>query len=281
MQYIGFHVSASGGLDQSVIRAHNLNMSAFAFFTKNQIRWNAKSLSATVIKNFREKCTTLSYKNHQIIPHGSYLINLGHPNALLLEKSRIALIDEIKRCYQLGLMYLNVHPGNHLNQITEDKCLENISESINIACMQTNKVIIIIENTAGQGSSVGYNFNHLSKIINNITDKSRIGVCLDTCHLFASGYDLSSNRSCNNLLDNFDKKIGIKYLKVIHLNDAKCNFNSKVDRHHSLGLGKIGITLFKWVMNNPYFLNLPIIVESIDSTLWQKELLWLRSLVVK
>ncbi|QCI26661.1 deoxyribonuclease IV [Buchnera aphidicola (Thelaxes californica)] len=279
MRYLGFHVSAVGGPLKALKRAYQLKSTAFSFFTKNQRKWKSKKLSENSIISFKKACKKYAYNNNQILPHSSYLINLGHPKKLFLEKSRQSFIDELNRCLQLGLLYLNVHPGNHLKKVSEEKCLEIISKSINISCETVKNIIVVIENTAGQGSSVGYNFSHLSNIISNIKDKNRVGVCLDTCHLFASGYDLSSEYSCDKVLEDFDQIVGIKYLKGIHLNDAKSLFNSRVDRHHSLGYGNIGVSLFKWVMNNKNFFHIPIIIESINSNLWEKEIKWLRSLI--
>ncbi|WP_343155218.1 deoxyribonuclease IV [Buchnera aphidicola (Kurisakia onigurumii)] len=281
MNYIGFHVSALGGVNQAVIRANNLKSTSFSFFTKNQRRWISPDLNQKNILLFKQLCKKYHFDLSKILPHSSYLINLGHYNPFFLNKSINSFIDEINRCNQLGLSLLNVHPGNHLYKISEEKCLQKISHSINTALKFTKNVCVVIENTAGQGSSVGYNFQHLSKIISRIEDKSRIGVCLDTCHLFSSGYSVISRNSCNNVLDYFNEIVGIKYLKGLHLNDAKSNFFSKVDRHHSLGYGNIGIELFKWVMNNSYFENIPIIIESINSDLWNQEIEWLRSLKKK
>lgn len=235
MKFVGAHVSASGGVDQAVIRAHELEATAFALFTKNQRQWKAAPLAADVIDKFKSACAQYGYGPGQILPHDSYLINLGHPVADALEKSREAFIDELQRCEQLGLTLLNFHPGSHLLQIDEDKCLARIAESINIALDQTAGVTAVIENTAGQGSNLGFKFEHLAAIIDGVEDKSRVGVCIDTCHAFAAGYDLRTEEECERTFKQLGDIVGFNYLRGMHLNDAKSEFNSRVDRHHSLG----------------------------------------------
>ncbi|QCI24236.1 deoxyribonuclease IV [Buchnera aphidicola (Muscaphis stroyani)] len=279
MKYIGAHVSASGGVEKAILRAYEIKATAFSFFTKNQRQWNSNSLTNNKINDFKKHCKKYQFSPIQILPHSSYLINLGHPLDILLEKSRSAFIDDVIRCDQLGLMFLNVHPGSHLNKITENMCLLRIAESINITLEQTKNIIIVIENTAGQGTNMGYCFEHLHQIIHNVNNKSRIGVCIDTCHLFASGYDLRSEKNCEKTFREFDKIIGFKYLKGIHLNDSKKNFNSHIDRHESLGLGKIGTTAFKWIMKNNIFNNIPIILETINPKIWKSEISWLKSCI--
>lgn len=276
MKYIGAHMSSSGGLEAAVFRATQIESTAFSFFTKNQRQWFSPPLVQCKIDNFKKACIKYKFTPKQILPHSSYLINLGHPINSLLEKSRSSFIDEMIRCSQLGLFFLNFHPGSHLNQITESICLLRIAESINIALEKTKNVIAVIENTAGQGTNVGYCFEHLSEIIYNIDDKSRVGVCIDTCHLFASGYDLRTKEDCENTFKLFDKIIGLNYLKGIHLNDSKKEFNSRVDRHQSLGLGKIGKLAFKWIIKNKNFYNIPIILETINHKIWKEEISWLR-----
>ncbi|GAB2937315.1 deoxyribonuclease IV [Hafnia psychrotolerans] len=277
MKYIGAHVSAAGGVDQAVIRAHELEATAFALFTKNQRQWKAAPLPEDVIEKFKVACEKYGYSSHQILPHDSYLINLGHPVAEALEKSREAFLDELQRCEQLGLSLLNFHPGSHLMQIDEDKCLEKIAESLNIALSQTQGVTAVIENTAGQGSNLGFRFEHLAKIIEGVEDKSRVGVCIDTCHAFAAGYDLRTEETCIETFREFEKIVGFKYLRGMHLNDAKSEFNSRVDRHHSLGEGNIGKTVFSWMMRDPRFDGIPMILETVDPEIWIDEIAWLKS----
>ncbi|MFU2316616.1 deoxyribonuclease IV [Rahnella sp. PCH160] len=276
MKFIGAHVSAAGGVDQAVLRAHELEATAFALFTKNQRQWKAAPLPEDVIEKFKIACEKYGYQSNQILPHDSYLINLGHPVTEALEKSREAFLDELQRCEQLGLSLLNFHPGSHLMQIDEDKCLERISESLNIALAQTQGVTAVIENTAGQGSNLGFRFEHLAKIIDGVEDKSRVGVCIDTCHAFAAGYDLRTVEGCENTFKHFGDVVGFKYLRGMHLNDAKSEFNSRVDRHHSLGQGNIGNTVFSWMMRDVRFDGIPMILETVNPEIWKDEIAWLK-----
>lgn len=277
MNYIGAHISSSGGLDKAVFRAFQLEATAFSFFTRNQRQWFSPPLTEKKINEFKQSCFKYNFQPEQILPHSSYLINLGHPDDLLLKKSRISFIDEIMRCNQLGLMFLNFHPGSHLNQITEIDCLSRISESINIALEKTQNITLVIENTAGQGTNLGYRFEHLFEIIKKIDDKTRIGVCVDTCHLFSAGYDLRNQEDCESTFKKFNDVIGLKYLKGMHLNDSKKKINSRVDRHESLGLGEIGKSAFTWIINNKNFHNIPMILETTNPIIWKKEIFWLRS----
>ncbi|CAL4042242.1 Endonuclease 4 [Buchnera aphidicola (Tetraneura ulmi)] len=277
MRYIGAHVSALGGVGQSVIRASNIKANAFSFFTKNQRRWKSLSMKVDEINNFKNLCKEHNFSYDYILPHASYLINLGHPNKDLLKKSRESFIDEIKRCQLLNLRFINFHPGNHLYRISEDLCLQNVSDSINIAIQSTEKIILVIENTAGQGSSIGYRFEHLAKIIDKVEDKSRIGVCLDTCHLFASGYELRIKESFDSTFKKFEKIIGFQFLFAMHLNDSKKELNSRVDRHENLGKGKIGYECFSWIIKDYRFCSIPLILETPNHDHWEKEIFWLRS----
>ncbi|MBZ2279270.1 deoxyribonuclease IV, partial [Buchnera aphidicola] len=253
MKYIGAHVSSSGGLYQAPFRASQINGTAFSFFTKNQRQWYSKPLESQDIINFKKSCLYYKFKPHQILPHSSYLINLGHPVKDSLEKSRMAFIDDIIRCDQLGLNFLNFHPGSHLNHITESHCLKIIAESLNIALDKTKNIVAVIENTAGQGSNMGYSFEHLYEIIQKIDNKNRIGVCLDTCHLFAAGYDLRTIENCEDTFQRFNNIIGFKYLKGLHLNDSKKKLDSRIDRHENLGMGNIGLLAFQWIIKNKKF----------------------------
>ncbi|HCW97402.1 MULTISPECIES: deoxyribonuclease IV [Pantoea] len=277
MKYIGAHVSAAGGVDQAVIRAHELEATAFALFTKNQRQWKAAPLSAATIDAFKAACEKYNFGPQQILPHDSFLINLGHPVMDALEKSRAAFIDEMQRAEQLGLTLLNFHPGSHLNQIEEEACLKRIAESVNIALDKTSQVVAVIENTAGQGSNLGFRFEHLATIIEHVEDKSRVGVCIDTCHAFAGGYDLRTEAACEETFAAFERIVGLQYLRGMHLNDAKSAFGSRVDRHHSLGEGNIGKTVFSWLMKDARFDGIPLILETINPDIWKDEIAWLKS----
>ncbi|QCI23693.1 deoxyribonuclease IV [Buchnera aphidicola (Macrosiphoniella sanborni)] len=277
MNYIGAHISSAGGLEKTILRAFQINATAFSFFTKNQLQWFSPPLIQEKIDAFKNLCIKYQFTSKQILPHSSYLMNLGHPINEKLKKSQDLFLNEMMRCNQLGLMFLNFHPGSHLNQITEINCLSRISDSINIVLEKTQNVIAVLENTAGQGTNVGYCFEHLAEIIKNVENKSRIGVCIDTCHLFASGYDLRTKEDCKNTFKKFNDIIGLKYLKGMHLNDSKKPFNSRIDRHESLGLGEIGKLVFTWIMNNKNFHNIPMILETINPKIWKEEISWLRS----
>ena len=272
MKYIGAHVSAAGGVENAPVNAHELGATAFALFTKNQRQWNAKPLSMKSIELFRERCEKFNFKPEQILPHDSYLINLGHPEQEALEKSRLAFIDEMERCMQLGLDRLNFHPGSHLRKIDVSDCLSRIAQSINMALEQTQGVIAVIENTAGQGSNLGWQFEEIAEIIDQVDDKSRVGVCLDTCHTFAAGYDLRTQDACQKTFAEFEKVIGFSYLKGMHLNDSKGALGSRKDRHHSLGQGEIGWEVFRYIMTDSRFDGIPMVLETIDETIWSDEI---------
>jgi len=275
MKYIGAHVSASGGVEYSPINAHEIGANAFALFTKNQRQWVAKPLTEESISFFKENCKKYNFQPEHILPHDSYLINLGHPEEEGITKSREAFLDEMQRCEQLGLKLLNFHPGSHLNKISIEECLERVAESINIVLDKTKGVTAVIENTAGQGSNVGNEFWHLKYIIDRVKDKSRVGVCLDTCHTFTAGYDILNEY--DRVFKEFDEQVGFKYLRGIHLNDSKKEVGSHVDRHAPLGQGYLGLEPFKKMMKDPRFDNIPIILETPDETLWKEEIALLRS----
>jgi len=276
MRYLGAHISAEGGVENAPINAKEINATAFAFFTKNQRRWDSSPLTAKNIALFKENCAKCSFLPEQILPHDGYLINLGHPDPESLEKSRNAFVDEMQRAEQLGLSLLNFHPGSHLNAISVDECLRRISESINIALDITKGVTAVIENTAGQGTNLGFSFAHLAQIIDKVEDKSRVGVCIDTCHTYSAGYDLKTEAGYLQTWHEFDEIVGAKYLKAIHLNDTKKEFGSRVDRHENLGLGFLGKEVFIRMMRDPRFENIPIILETPDTTKWAEEIEWLR-----
>ena len=277
MKFVGAHVSAAGGVDQAVLRAHEIKATAFALFTKNQRQWKAAPLSTEAIDKFKKNCEIYGYGPAQILPHDSYLINLGHPEEEALEKSRAAFLDEMQRCEQLGIELLNFHPGSHLKKIDVGKCLQRIAESINITLDKTQNVTAVIENTAGQGTNLGYRFEHLAAIIDGVEDKSRVGVCIDTCHTFAAGYDLRTVEDCEKTFAEFDSVVGFQYLKAMHLNDAKSELASRVDRHHSLGQGNIGKVPFTYIMQDTRFDGIPLILETINPDIWPEEIAWLKS----
>jgi len=284
-KFVGAHCSASGGVFNAVTNAEAIGAKAFAFFTKNQRQWVAKDLDSDTIDKFKTALAKSGILPKHVLPHDSYLINLGHPEAEKLEKSRIAFIDELERCAQLGLDRLNFHPGSHLAKVSkkdkaniemmkpiEDKCLDVIAESINIALDKTQGVSAVIENTAGQGSNLGWRFEHLAHIIDKVEDKSRVGICIDTCHMFAAGYDIRTRETYDKTWDEFEKIVGFKYLMGMHINDSKALLGSHVDRHHSLGKGEIGLDAFRFIMNDERMDDIPLILETIDDTIWKDEI---------
>jgi deoxyribonuclease-4 len=277
MKYIGAHVSIAGGVENAPLNAHGIGATGFAMFTKNQRQWFAPELSQPSIDAFKAMCAEYGYPPESILPHDSYLINLGNPDAEALAKSRESFVGELRRCAALGLDRLNFHPGSHLKKITEEQCIELIAESINIALRETDGVTAVIENTAGQGSNMGYRFEHLAGIISLVEDKSRVGVCLDTCHSFAAGYDLSSREACEATFAEFDRIVGFKYLRGMHINDALKPLGSRIDRHSELGKGYIGWECFKYIMGDSRFDGMPLTLETIDESLWADEIATLKS----
>ena len=272
MKYVGPHVSASGGVENAPELAHQLGATAFALFTKNQRQWKSAPLTDRNIALFKERCEQYGFAPEVILPHDSYLINLGQPDDELLPKSREAFLDEMQRCEQLGLTMLNFHPGSHLKMMTIEQCLDRIAESINWALDQTHGVTAVIENTAGQGSNVGYSFQHIAHIISKVEDKTRVGVCIDTCHTYSAGYDLKTAEGYEATWKEFDETIGLNYLKAIHLNDTKKELASRVDRHDSIGKGLLGMEFFERIARDTRFNHIPFILETPDESLWAEEI---------
>ena len=277
MKYIGAHVSASGGVENAIKNAKDIGATAFALFTKNQRQWLAPALTAEQIALFRTMMSEAGYEAGQVLPHDSYLINLGHPEQEGLQKSRESFFEEMRRCELLGLDRLNFHPGSHLKKISEEESLDRIAESINMALERTSGVMAVIENTAGQGSNLGFKFEHLAYMIDRVEDKSRVGVCLDTCHSFAAGYDLRTKEALDATFAEFERIVGFKYLKGMHLNDAMKPLGSRVDRHAPLGDGEIGWECFRYIMSDERFDNIPLILETPDEERWAQEIAQLKS----
>ncbi len=279
MKYVGAHVSASGGVFNAPLNATKIGAKAFALFTKNQRQWEAKPLSDDEISRFKTALQRAEILPTHVLAHDSYLINLGHPDEVQRQKSLEAFIDEVKRCEALGLDKLNFHPGSHLKLLSEDACLEIISASMNEVLRQTNHVTLVVENTAGQGSNLGYKMEHLRFLMENSIDKERVGVCIDTCHLFTSGYDIRNEEHYKQTFEKFDTIVGFKYLKGMHLNDSKPDLGQRVDRHDSLGKGKLGLVPFELIMNDRRMDDIPLILETIDEELWAQEIALLYSFV--
>lgn len=278
MKYVGAHVSASGGVENTPINAEKIGAKAFAFFTRNQRQWVSKPFEDKNIKLFKSRCEELGFSPNHILPHASYLINLGHPENESLDKSRAAFLDEMTRCEQLGLNRFNFHPGSHLNKVDVDKCLDTIAESINITLDKTNGVAAVLENTAGQGTNLGFSFEHLAHIIDKVEDKTRVGVCIDTAHALAAGFEIRTKEGFKSTFDSFDKIVGFKYLRGMHINDSKKDVGTRVDRHDSLGDGVMGMDLFNLIMNDSRFDDMPLILETPNTDIWADEIKLLYSL---
>jgi len=272
MKYVGAHVSAAGGVENAPKRAHEIGAKAFALFTKNQRQWEWPALTEENIEGFKKNCEELGYSMDYVMPHDSYLINLGHPEKEQLEKSRNAFLDEMQRCEQLGIKLLNFHPGSHLDDISVEECLQRNAKSLNWALGQTEGVTAVIENTAGQGTNTGFKFEHLAAIIEGVEDKSRVGVCIDTCHAYAAGYDLSTEEGYKLMMGEFEEIVGFEYLKGVHLNDSKKELGSRVDRHENIGEGHIGIKGFEMLMQDERFDDLPMILETPNTDRWPEEI---------
>ncbi|WP_345993315.1 deoxyribonuclease IV [Sulfurimonas sp. HSL-1716] len=279
MKYVGAHTSASGGVFNAISHAQSIGAKAFALFTKNQRRWDAKPLDTQTIDKFKKLLEQSKIFPRHVLPHDSYLINLGHPEDEKREKSMEAFLDEVKRCEILGLEKLNFHPGSHLKQIDEEICLNRIADAMNMTLNKTSGVSLVLENTAGQGSNLGWKFEHLAYIIDKVEDKGRVGVCLDTCHMFTAGYDIRTREAYDITMAQFENIVGFKYLKGMHLNDSKPALGSHVDRHDSIGKGKIGLDAFKFIMNDERMDDIPLILETIDESIWAQEIKLLYSLV--
>lgn len=278
-RYIGAHVSASGGVSNAVTNAKEIGANAFALFTRNQRQWYPKPLEDSEIEKFRSAVSEEGFQAKYILPHASYLINLGAPDPENLKKSRDAFLDEMKRCELLGLTLLNFHPGSHLKKISERDCLAQIAEGINIALQETKGVTAVLENTAGQGTNLGYRFEHLAEIIDQVEDKNRVGICIDTAHTLAAGYDIRTEDGYYEIFNEIDKIVGLKYLRGIHLNDSLKELASRVDRHATIGDGVMGMTLFEVLMRDDRLEDIPIILETPDPERWADEIALLRTYI--
>lgn len=277
MKYIGAHVSIAGGVSKAPIEANAIGAKAFALFTGSSSRWASKKITDVEAQRFKENCASFGYTPDVILPHDNFLINLGSPDPEKLELSRKSFLDEMERCEQLGLKMLNFHPGSHLGKISEDDCLSRIAESLNITLDKTSGVTAVLENVAGQGSNIGHTFEQLQKIISQVEDKSRIGVCIDTCHAYSAGFDLASEEGYERTWQLFDEIIGFDLLKGMHINDDKRELGSRIDRHASIGTGTLGEDFFVRLINDPRFDGIPLILETPDDSLWKQEICWLYS----
>ncbi len=275
MKYIGAHVSVAGGVANAPLEANAIGAKAFALFTGNSSRWVSKDINEEQANLFKQNCKLLGFSPEVILPHDNFLINLGSPDKKKLALSRKSFLDEVRRCEQLGLTMLNFHPGSHLNEISEEECLDRIAESVNMTLDKTTGVTAVLENVAGQGSNVGHSFEQLAHIISKVEDKSRIGVCIDTCHAYSAGFDLATSEGYDKTWKLFDEIIGFNYLRGLHLNDDKRELGSRIDRHESIGKGTLGQEFFIRLMNDPRFDGIPMILETPDESIWAEEIAWL------
>lgn len=275
MKYIGAHVSVAGGVANAPVRAHAIGAKAFALFTGSSNRWVSKEISDDEVEKFKDNCNLYGYTPAVILPHDNFLINLGSPDEKKLAMSRKSFLDEVNRCSRLGLTMLNFHPGSHLNELEESDCLDRIAESINITLDKTHGVTAVLENVAGQGSNIGHTFEQLAHIIDKVEDKTRVGVCIDTCHAYSAGYDLGTEEGYENIWNQFDSIIGRNYLKGMHLNDDKRELGSRIDRHASIGQGTLGNQFFTRLVNDPRLNGIPMILETPDEDIWAQEIAWL------
>ena len=277
MKRIGAHVSIAGGIANAPLRAQAIGANAFALFTRNQRRWEAPPLSTEQAALFRAACQELGFPPTSLLAHASYLINLASPDPEGWARSRQALIDELQRCRALGIPHLNVHPGSGKGLLSEEESIGRIASSINRVLDETEGAGLVLENTAGQGSSVGHRFEHLAAILDHVSQTSRIGICLDTCHAFAAGYDLRTPEHCHQTFETLQHLVGLDVLRGMHLNDSQTALGSRVDRHQSLGKGHIGWEAFRWIMSDKRFDGIPLILETTDETLWADEIARLRT----
>ncbi|XP_067044620.1 probable endonuclease 4 [Acropora muricata] len=259
---VGAHVSISGGIQNAVSEALKIGAKAFGLFLRSQRQWKSKPLEDKAAELFKQACERGGFSARAILPHGIYLMNCGSPEEETLAKSRETLVEELKRCEKLGLTLYNFHPGSTCGKITVEECIDRIAESINGAHLQTNHVVTVLENMSCQGNTVGGKFEELREIIDRVKDKSRVGVCIDTCHAFAAGYDISSDGGFDKMMQEFESVIGLKYLRAVHLNDSKGELGCHLDRHENIGKGKIGINAFRRLMMDPRFNGIPMILET-------------------
>lgn len=277
MHLVGAHVETTGGVQNAPQNAHALGCASLAMFTRNQRQWSAPPLAESTVAAFRDSCARLNYGPGTILAHDSYLINLGNPDPAARLKSIDALLDEATRCEQLGIQLLNTHPGSHLGRTSDDECARTIADCINTIHARTSTVTLVLETTAGQGSWIGYRFEHIARVIERVRAPSRVGFCIDTCHIFAAGYDIRTKRGWNEMLQQASTIVGLDKLRGLHLNDSKHALASRKDRHECLGKGHIGLDAFKAIMRDERVAGMPLILETPDMDRWPEEIRMLKS----
>lgn len=278
MKRIGATVSIAGGVRNAVTNAVEIGATAIGMFTRNPRMWNQRPLSEQEAAAFRDACREHGFAPRHVLPHDSYLINLGSSDPAVVEKSRAAFLDEMRRCQALGLRYLNFHPGAPKRGLSKERCIDQIARYVNETLARTEGVEAVVESTAGQGTNVGDTFADLAALIERFADRERAGVCLDTCHLFAAGYDLRTRAGYERTLAEFDAVVGLRYLRGWHLNDSKGGLGSHVDRHAPIGAGLIGRAPFAWIVQDPRFEEMPLILETPEPERWAAEIAELRRL---
>lgn len=277
--YLGAHTSAAGGSFNALIQGAEIGATSIQLFTSNQKQWKGRTITPEEVQKWEDLKKDTGISN--IMSHASYLINIGSPKEELREKSLNALCEELKRCHLLGIDFLNFHPGAATTS-TKQECIQNIIESLKTMkdLVKEGKTLLVLEATAGQGTVVGSTFEELGEIVHGVKDDIPIGVCIDTCHIFAAGYDITTKEAWEKTLKEFDKHIGLKYLVGLHLNDSKHPLGSKKDRHELLGKGEIGIECFKVCMQNKTLAPLPKYLETPDPSGWASEIKHLRSFLI-
>lgn len=275
---IGAHTSTAGGIQKALLEGKEIGATTIQLFTSNQKQWQGRPLTPEIIENWQR--TLQETDLCHIMSHDSYLINLGGPRPEILEKSRKAFYEEVDRCIQLGITYLNFHPGAALDGDVQD-CLDRIIESLLLVrpLLEKGKTRLLLETTAGQGSTVGHRFEHLAYIIEHVKEHIPIGICIDTCHLFVAGYDVRTSEAWEKTLSEFDRIVGLPFLYAFHLNDSLKELGSRVDRHQPLGEGHIGWECFRFLMTDLRTRHLPKYLETPGRTdLWKKEIQQLKEL---
>lgn len=297
--FIGAHVSAAGGVPNAVQNAIHIGANAFALFLKSQRKWANPPLDETHSINFHEHCNKHDFdQNKHVVPHGSYLVNLAHSDPDRTKQAYDSFLDDLKRCEKLGIALYNFHPGNSVGG-DRDAAIAHLASNLNRAHKETSKVITLLENMAAGGNVIGSTFEDLRDVIELVEDKSRVGVCLDTCHAFAGGYDLRTPETVQKTMSDFDETVGMKYLRALHLNDSKAPFSSHRDLHANIGTGFLGLRAFHAIMNDERVIGLPMVLETPigvrdengnlqkdakgkemeDKGIWAKEIKLLESLV--
>jgi deoxyribonuclease-4 len=278
-KYIGAHVTTAGGVENAPLHAKHICARGFALFTRNQRRWEAQALSDESVGLFKDRMSEFGYSADMVLPHNSYLINLAQPEPQKRDRSFDVFIDELQRVEMLGLKYLNFHPGSTVGLISKEEGIECIADAVNRAHLIVGNVIHVLETTSDQTNKIGGKFEELAAIIDRVIDKSRVGVCIDTCHIFSAGYDISTAAGWNRTIEEFDRIIGLRYLRGMHLNDSYRGLGEHVDRHENIGKGQIGIEGFRAIMNDSRLDGIPMILETPNGRSWDKELELLRGLI--